>query len=128
MVNGLTAALSGKQDTINLSNGITNYLCPQEPLKYNPGFITNELGVSVPITLLELDMTTIYTKAEVNDLLSSYEGGNTFENGIIINGGHLIASGANSRILVDRISHYLANKIIVESELEVNNKIFCDTI
>ena len=75
-------------------------------------------------------MTNIYTKAEVNNLVSSGSGntGSTFSNGIDITGGHLLVSGASSWIYADRISHHVANSITVDSDLEVNSAILCDTI
>ena len=69
MIPGLESALNSKQSTIDLDDGIQNFIYPQGLLYFQTvsppvGF----MGLPVARTGLFLDMTNLYTKAEVDNL------------------------------------------------------------
>ena len=69
MIPGLESALNSKQSTISLEDGIQNFIYPQGPLYFQTVYPpVGFMGMNVQRTGLFLNMTNLYTKAEVDNL------------------------------------------------------------
>ena len=61
--------LNSKLNLIDLESGIKNRITPVSPLNYSVASVETSPGIFEDKTFLNLDMTNIYTKAQVNALI-----------------------------------------------------------